>query len=98
MKYIIALDQSTQGTKAMLLDQTGSRLQRVSRSHQQIILPNGYVEHDPEEIYANVIACVRELLEHSGVSDEEIAGVGISNQRETALAWSRTTGKASATQ
>ena len=93
MKYIIALDQSTQGTKAMLLDQTGSRLQRVSRSHQQIILPNGYVEHDPEEIYANVIACVRELLEHSGVSDEEIAGVGISNQRETALAWSRTTGK-----
>ena len=41
MKYIIALDQSTQGTKAMLLDQTGSRLQRVSRSHQQIILPNG---------------------------------------------------------
>ena len=93
MKYIIALDQSTQGTKAMLLDEAGNRLQRVSKPHEQIVLDNGFVEHNPDEIYANVIDVVRQLLEVSGVKSCEIAGVGISNQRETALAWDRNTNK-----
>ena len=71
MRYIIALDQSTQGTKGLLLDEKGMPVCRVSRPHEQIVLPNGYVEHNPEEIYHNVIgvvrfmSCVREALETS---------------------------------
>lgn len=93
MKYILALDQSTQGTKAMLLDEKGERCGRISLPHEQIILPNGYVEHNPEEIYHNVIEVVRMLLEKSGVRGDQIMGAGISNQRETALAWDRNTGR-----
>lgn len=93
MRYIIALDQSTQGTKGLLLDEKGMPVCRVSRPHEQIVLPNGYVEHNPEEIYDNVIGVVRDLLEKSHVGTQELMGVGISNQRETALAWDRQTGK-----
>ena len=92
MKYIIALDQSTQGTKGLLLDEGGSPVCRVAKSHEQIVLPNGYVEHRPEEIYQNVLWAVRELIKKSGVAAEDLLGVGISNQRETALAWHRKTG------
>lgn len=92
MKYIIALDQSTQGTKGLLLDEGGSPVCRVAKSHEQIVLPNGYVEHRPEEIYQNVLWVVRELIKKSGVAAEDLLGVGISNQRETALAWHRKTG------
>ena len=91
--YLIAIDQSTQSTKALLFDSQGRICLRVDRPHRQIIDERGYVEHDPEEIYANLLALIPELLEKSGVNAGEIAGVGISNQRETALMWERATGK-----
>lgn len=90
-KYIISIDQSTQGTKALLFDETGSILRRTDRPHRQIINDLGWVSHDPEEIYGNVLECVRELLD--GVEKECVAGLGISNQRETSLVWNRLTGK-----
>lgn len=88
-EYIVGIDQSTQGTKAMLFDAAGRMVLRVDKNHAQLIDERGYVEHDPEEIYANLICLVRELLEKSGVSAKELRAVGISNQRETALAWYR---------
>jgi glycerol kinase len=91
MPYIIGIDQSTQGTKAMLFDGQGKIVLRLDRPHRQIIDENGWVEHDPEEIYQNLIRLVRDLMAKSGVSDNEIAAVGISNQRETAMAWDRQT-------
>lgn len=91
VKYIISIDQSTQGTKALLLDETGSILRRTDRSHCQIVNELGWVSHDPEEIYRNVLECVRELL--NGVEKDNVVGLGISNQRETSLAWNRLTGK-----
>ena len=91
--YLIAIDQSTQSTKALLFDSQGRICLRVDRPHRQIIDERGYVEHDPEEIYANLLALIPELLEKSGVNAGEIVGVGISNQRETALMWERATGK-----
>ena len=91
--YLIAIDQSTQSTKALLFDSKGRICLRVDRPHRQIIDERGYVEHDPEEIYANLLALIPELLEKSGVNAGEIVGVGISNQRETALMWERATGK-----
>ena len=86
-KYIIGIDQSTQGTKALLFDEQGTLLTRADKSHRQIINDKGWVEHDPEEFYANVIQTVKETMEKAGISKGDIVGVGISNQRETALAW-----------
>ncbi|MDO4285450.1 MAG: glycerol kinase GlpK [Eubacteriales bacterium] len=91
--YIIGVDQSTQGTKALLFTNDGSIVRRCDKAHRQIVDERGWVEHDPEEIYANTIEVIRRLVEESGIGKEEIAGIGISNQRETALAWNRETGE-----
>ncbi len=90
-KYIIGIDQSTQGTKALLVDEGGHLIHRADRSHRQIVNEAGWVSHDPAEIAANVLAVARTVVEETGVDPADIAGVGISNQRETTVAWSRTT-------
>ena len=92
-QYIISIDQSTQGTKALLFDSSGSLIGRRDQSHRQIINEKGWVSHDPAEIYRNVIEVTARLLEESGINKEEVAGIGISNQRETSLAWNRMTGE-----
>lgn len=92
-KYIIGIDQSTQGTKALLVDEGGHLIHRADRSHRQIVNEAGWVSHDPAEIAANVLAVARTVVEETGVDPADIAGVGISNQRETTVAWSRTTGE-----
>ena len=91
-KYMIGIDQSTQGTKAMLFNEKGEMTARADRPHKQYVDEKGWVEHDGIEIYDNTIAIVKEILQKSGVKEEEICGVGISNQRETAIAWDRKTG------
>lgn len=90
-KYIISIDQSTQGTKALLFDESGSLIGRTDKSHEQIINEKGWVSHNPSEIYANVIDVVTRLTED--IDRSKIAGVGISNQRETSLAWDKVTGE-----
>ena len=92
-KYILAVDQSTQGTKALLFDDHGELVKREDMPHRQIVSEEGYVSHDPEEIYQNTLIVVRKLMETSGVPKNEIAGLGISNQRETALVWDKKTRK-----
>lgn len=92
MSYIISIDQSTQGTKALLFDDTGSLIKRTDKSHEQIINHEGWVSHDPVEIYHNIIIVVTRLLEEAGIDRSQVVGVGISNQRETSLAWNRITG------
>ena len=91
-QYIIGIDQSTQGTKALLFNEQGALLRREDMPHRQIVNEQGWVSHDPEEIFRNTIEVVKRLIENSGVPKEEIKCVGISNQRETALAWNRDTG------
>ncbi|WP_138264747.1 FGGY-family carbohydrate kinase, partial [[Clostridium] hylemonae] len=86
------IDQSTQGTKALLFDGSGSLIRRTDKPHRQIVNEKGWVSHDPEEIYRNTIEVVTRLVTESGIAKEQIAGVGISNQRETSLAWERSTG------
>ena len=92
-KYIIGIDQSTQGTKALLVDEGGHLIHRADRSHRQIVNEAGWVSHDPAEIAANVLAVARAVVEETGVDPADVAGIGISNQRETTVAWSRTTGE-----
>lgn len=93
MKYVLSVDQSTQGTKAMLFDDTGAPLYRADQPHRQIIDARGWVEHDPEEIWSNVLMLAKKVLTDTGTDPAAVAAVGISNQRETALAWSRKNGK-----
>lgn len=92
-KYVLGIDQSTQGTKALLFDEEGTLLCRSDLPHKQYIDERGWVEHDPEEIYANTVAVVKNLVEKAGIDKNEIAVLGISNQRETALVWDKKTGK-----
>lgn len=93
MDYILGIDQSTQGTKALLFDQDGRLICRTDLPHRQIVNDKGWVEHDGEEIYSNTIQAVKNLVEKAGIDKDFIKGLGISNQRETAMAWNRVTGR-----
>lgn len=92
-KYVLGIDQSTQGTKALLFDEGGSLICRSDVPHKQYIDERGWVEHDPEEIYRNTVSVVKILVEKSGIDKNDIVTLGISNQRETAMVWDRATGK-----
>lgn len=92
-KYVLGIDQSTQGTKALLFDEAGAIICRTDMPHRQIIDERGWVEHDPMEIYQNTLQVVRNLVEKSGIDKNDIQVLGISNQRETALVWDRETGE-----
>ena len=92
-RYILAIDQSTQGTKALLFDEKGALLCRADRPHRQIIDERGWVEHDLKEIYANTLQVVKDLVAKAGIDKGEIAALGISNQRETSACWDRKTGE-----
>ena len=91
-KYIVSIDQSTQGTKALLFDEKGRLCMRADLPHRQIVNSQGWVSHDGEEIYRNTIRVIKEVLDRAKVSPGHVAGIGISNQRETAILWERKTG------
>lgn len=91
--YILGVDQSTQGTKALLFDAEGDLICRADLPHEQIIDEKGWVEHDPVEIYNNTIQVVKNVVEKAGIDKNDIVGLGISNQRETAVVWNKTTGE-----
>ena len=91
-RYIIGIDQSTQGTKALLFDGEGHLLRRTDLPHRQIVNEKGWVSHDLNEIYRNTVQTVKTLVTESGVAPETIAGIGISNQRETTAIWIRRPG------
>lgn len=88
-KYILSIDQGTDKTKALLFDADGRLYAKAARSHRQIVNEKGWVEHDPEEIYQNMLACVRDVLTKSGVLPGQVLAAGLCNQRETAVMWAR---------
>lgn len=91
--YILAVDQSTQGTKALLFDRAGCLLKRADAPHRQLVNEQGWVEHDPQEIYSNTLQAVKLVVEQAGIDKGSIRALGISNQRETALVWERSSGR-----
>ena len=91
--YVLSVDQSTQGTKALLFDGEGRLITRADLPHRQIINDRGWVSHDPEEIYQNLLRAVAMAAEKAGISPNAIACMGLSNQRETSVAWDRATGR-----
>ena len=90
--YIIAIDQSTSATKAMLFNEQCEMLRRVNKAHQQYYPKAGWVEHDAEEIYNNTLWVVKELLKDENLEENNYS-LAITNQRETVVVWDKTTGK-----
>lgn len=90
-KYVLAIDQSTQGTKGILFDAEGQLICRRDIAHEQIVNEKGWVSHDLDEIYRNTLQVVQDVVTEAGIAKEEIACLGISNQRETSAAWDRKT-------
>ncbi|MGN6368605.1 MAG: glycerol kinase GlpK [Phycisphaerae bacterium] len=93
MKYVLALDQGTTSSRAILFDHAGSVVGMEQREFPQYFPRAGWVEHDPLEIWESQVAVGRGVMEKCGVGAGEIVGIGISNQRETVVVWDRKTGE-----
>ena len=92
-KYIVALDQGTTSSRAIVFDQQARVVAQAQREFKQIYPTAGWVEHDPMEIWSSQRSAFTEALARVGISDDCIAGIGITNQRETTIVWNRKTGK-----
>ncbi|HWX65741.1 MAG TPA: glycerol kinase GlpK [Rhodanobacter sp.] len=92
-RYILAIDQGTTSSRAMLFDRTGTVAGSAQREFRQIFPQPGWVEHDPHEILASVLTTVADLLAAARIEPGELAGIGITNQRETTVVWDRHTGQ-----
>ena len=92
-KYVIALDQGTTSSRCILFDKDQNIVDLAQREFTQHYPHPGWVEHDPMEIYSSQYGVLMEVLAKSGVDVQEIAGIGITNQRETAIVWDRETGR-----
>ncbi len=93
-KFILALDQGTTSSRTLLVDAKGSIRGTAQMEFKQIYPKSGWVEHDPEEIWASQRATMYKVMEDAGVGFGQIAGIGITNQRETTIIWDRHTGQA----
>jgi glycerol kinase len=93
-KYVGALDQGTTSTRFMIFDHGGQVVAIHQKEHEQIYPKPGWVEHDPAEIWARSQEVIRGALDKAGISAADLAAVGITNQRETAVVWDKNTGKA----
>jgi glycerol kinase len=92
-KYAVALDQGTTSSRSMVFDHSGRVVAVSQKEHEQIYPKPGWVEHDPKEIWSRCQEVLDEAMEKAGASRDDIAALGITNQRETALVWDRTTGE-----
>lgn len=91
--FILALDQGTTSSRAILFDRNANILSVAQKEFRQIYPRAGWVEHDPEEIWQSQYQTAQQALEQAGVAAQDIAAIGITNQRETTLVWERATGK-----
>ncbi|MBM7070972.1 glycerol kinase GlpK [Shewanella sp. 202IG2-18] len=92
-KYIVALDQGTTSSRAIVFDQQAKIVAQAQREFKQIYPKAGWVEHDPMEIWSSQSSALTEALTRVGISEDCIAGIGITNQRETTIVWNKKTGK-----
>ncbi len=92
-RFIVAVDQSTSATKAVLFDEAARLVGRASEEHKQHYPGPGMIEHDPEELYANTLRVIARVVAETRVAASAIAALAITNQRETIAVWDRRTGK-----
>ena len=93
MQYVLALDQGTTSSRALLFDREGNVRSVAQREFEQIFPRPGWVEHDPEQIASSQIAVALEALAKAGARSSDVAAIGIANQRETTIIWNRDTGQ-----
>jgi glycerol kinase len=91
-KYIIALDQGTTSSRAIIFDNEQNIIESCQKEFEQIYPQPGFVEHDPNEIYTSQYTVMMEAITHSGINLDEVAAIGITNQRETTIVWNKNTG------
>ena len=91
--HLLALDQGTTSSRALLLDQAGNVTAVAQREFEQMFPQAGWVEHSPVEIWSTQAGVVAEVISRSGIRAQDIAAIGITNQRETAIVWDRITGE-----
>jgi glycerol kinase len=91
--YLLAIDQGTTSTRAILFDAALRPVATAQQELPQIYPASGLVEHDPEEIWSATVATARAALAQAGIGPGDVAGIGITNQRETTIVWDRATGK-----
>jgi glycerol kinase len=92
-KYIVALDQGTTSSRAVVLDHDANIVAVSQREFTQIYPKAGWVEHDPMEIWSSQSSTLVEVLAKADISSDQVAGIGITNQRETTVVWEKETGK-----
>jgi glycerol kinase len=91
--YVLAIDQGTTSSRAIIFDKSGSIISSGQLEHEQIFPKAGWVEHDPKEIWDNTREVIGQALSKANLTRHDIAAVGITNQRETAVVWDKTTGE-----
>ncbi len=92
-KFVLALDQGTTSTRAIVFDRCGNVISRAQQEFPQIYPQAGWVEHSPQDIMGSTVAVIGEALVRAGLSAQDVAAIGITNQRETTLVWDKKTGK-----
>jgi len=92
-KYILALDQGTSSSRAILFDKSGNIVSMAQAEITQYFPKSGWVEHDPEEIWTTQLQVAQEALAKNKLTANEIAAIGITNQRETVVVWDKNTGE-----
>ncbi|MFJ8514560.1 glycerol kinase GlpK [Lysinibacillus xylanilyticus] len=92
-KYILALDQGTTSSRAILFDEKGSILHVAQQEFPQYFPQSGWVEHHAEEIWSSILSCIATVLSAKNIESNQIAGIGITNQRETTVVWDKHSGK-----
>ena len=92
-KYVLALDQGTTSSRAIVFNKKGEIIAKAQNEFDQIYPKAGWVEHDPLKILYSQITSITSVLNSGKVSAKDIAGIGITNQRETTILWDRATGK-----
>ena len=93
MKYIMAIDQGTTSSRAVIFDSNAEVVSVAQREFTQLYPQTGWVEHDPDEIISTQIAVCREAVQQAGLDVADIAAIGITNQRETTIVWDKNTGR-----
>lgn len=94
MRYILAIDQGTTSSRTILFDEQLNEIAKSQKEFKQIFPQPGWVEHDPEEIWESQLFTINDVIQKSGINVKEIISIGITNQRETVVAWDKNTGKA----
>lgn len=92
-KYILALDQGTTSSRAIIFNHAGDIVAQAQQEFEQFFPKSGWVEQDANEIWTSILACIAEVLRKANINPDEVASIGIANQRETTVVWDKNTGR-----